>query len=76
MHAKYDGRGNVCGHILKMIDMSNKLKELECPFPEPYVVHYIMMSLPSCFRNFKIKYNSSDKKWTTAELIANLSQEE
>jgi hypothetical protein len=76
MYAKYDGRGNVCGHILKMIDMSNKLKELECPFPEPYVVHYIMMPLPSCFRNFKIKYNSSDKKWTTAELIANLSQEE
>jgi hypothetical protein len=35
-----------------------------------------MMSLPSCFRNFKINYNSSDKRWTTAELIANLSQEE
>jgi hypothetical protein len=22
-------------------DMSNKLKDLECPLPEPYVVHYI-----------------------------------
>jgi hypothetical protein len=76
MQAKYDGRENVCEHILKMIDMSNKLKDLECPLPEPYVVHYIMMSLPSCFRNFKINYNSSDKRWTTAELIANLSQEE
>jgi hypothetical protein len=63
-------------HVLKMIDMSNKLKDLECPLPEPYVIHYIMMSLPSCFGNFKINYNSSDKKWTTAELIANLSQEE
>jgi hypothetical protein len=67
---------NVCEHILKMIDMCNKLKDLECPLPESYVVHYIMMSLPSCFRNFKINYNSSDKEWTTAELIANLSQEE
>jgi hypothetical protein len=76
MQAKYDGRGNVHEHILNMIDMSNKLKDLECPLPKPYVIHYIMMSLPSCFGNFKINYNSSDKKWTTAELIANLSQEE
>jgi hypothetical protein len=63
-------------HVLKMIDMSNKLKNLEYPLSEPYVVHYIMMSLPSCFRNFQINYNSIDKKWTTAELITNLSQEE
>jgi hypothetical protein len=76
MQAMYDGRGNVREHILKMIDMSNKLKDLECPLPEPYVIHYIMMSLPSYFRNFKINYNSSDKKWTTTEPIANLSQEE
>jgi hypothetical protein len=76
MQAKYDGHENVHEHILKMIDMSNKLKDLECSPPEPYMVHYIMMSLPSYFGNFKIKYNSSDKKWTTIELIANLSQEE
>jgi hypothetical protein len=72
MQAKYDGSGNVREHILKMIDMSNKSKDLECPFIEPYVIHYVMMSLPTVFRNFKINYNSSDKKWTTAELIANL----
>jgi hypothetical protein len=76
MQAKYDGCGNVREHVLKMIDMSNKLKNLEYPLSEPYVVHYIMMSLPSCFRNFQINYNSIDKKWTTAELITNLSQEE
>jgi hypothetical protein len=56
-----------------MIDMSNKLKDLECPLPKPYLVHYIMMSLLSCFGNFKINYNSSEKKWTMTELIANLS---
>jgi hypothetical protein len=76
MQAKYDGCGNVCEHVLKMIDMSNKLKDLECPLPQSYVIHYIMMSLPSYFQNFKINYSSSDKKWTMAELIANLSQEE
>jgi hypothetical protein len=62
MQAKYDGCGNVCEHVLKMIDMSNKLKDLECPLPQSYVIHYIMMSLPSYFQNFKINYSSSDKK--------------
>jgi hypothetical protein len=76
MHAKYDGYGSVREHILKMIEMSNKLKDLEMPFPDPYVIHYILLSLPSIFENFKINYNGSDKKWTLAELIAKCSQEE
>jgi hypothetical protein len=49
MHAKYDGRGSVREHILKMIHMSNKLKDLEVPLPDPYVIHYILLSLPSIF---------------------------
>jgi hypothetical protein len=59
-----------------MIDMSNKLKDLKCPLSNPYVIHYVMMSLSPVFGNFKINYNSSDKKWTMTELIAKLSQEE
>jgi hypothetical protein len=76
MHAKYDGCGCVREHILKMIDMSNKLKDLEMPLLEPYVIHYILLSLPLIFENVKINYNGSDKKWTTAELIVKCSQEE
>jgi hypothetical protein len=49
MHAKYDGRGSVCEHILKMIDISNKLKDIDMPLPDPYVIHYILLSLPSIF---------------------------
>jgi hypothetical protein len=49
MHAKYDGRGSVREHILKMIDMSNKLKDLEMPPPDSYVIHYILLSVPSIF---------------------------
>jgi hypothetical protein len=76
MHAKYDGCGSVREHILQMIDVSNKLKDLEMPLPNPYVIHYILLSWPSIFKNFKINYNGSDKKWTMAELIAKCSQEE
>jgi hypothetical protein len=64
MHAKYDAHGSVREHILKMIDMSNKLNDLEMPLPDPYVIHYIFLLLPSNFENFKINYNDSDKKWT------------
>jgi hypothetical protein len=77
MHAKYDnGHGSVQEHILKMIDMSNNLKDLEMPLPDPYVIHYILSSMPSIFENFKINYSDNDKKWTTTELVAKCSQEE
>jgi hypothetical protein len=46
MHAKYDGHGSVREHILKIIDMSNKPKDLEMPLPDPYVIQYILLSLP------------------------------
>jgi hypothetical protein len=76
MNAKYMGQGSVREHIMKLIDTSNKLKDLDIPLPEPYLVHYIMLSLPTVFENFKINYNGSDKKWNLAELIAKCSQEE
>jgi hypothetical protein len=42
--------------------MSNKLKDLEMPLSEPYLVHCIMLSLPMIFDNFNINYNGSNKK--------------
>jgi hypothetical protein len=54
MNAKYMGQGSVREHIMKLIDMSN------------YLVHYIMLSLPTFIDNFKINYNGSVKKWKLA----------
>jgi hypothetical protein len=62
LNAKYTSQGSVRKHIMKFIDMSNKLKDLEMPLPEPYLIHYIMLSLPTIFDNFKINYNGSDNK--------------
>jgi hypothetical protein len=76
MNAKYTGQESVREHIMKLIDMSNKLKDLEMPLSEPYHVHYIILSLSTIFYNFKINYNGSDKKWNLAELIAKYNQEE
>jgi hypothetical protein len=74
MNAKYAGQEGVREHIMKLVDMSNNLKDLEMPLSEPYLVHYIMLSLATVFENFKIKYNGSDKKWNLIELIAKCSQ--
>jgi hypothetical protein len=76
MNDKYDRYKSVSKHILKLIDVSNKLKDLEMPLPELYLVHYIILPLLDIFDNFKINYNGSDKKWSLAELIAKCSQEE
>jgi hypothetical protein len=62
MNAKYTGQENMREHIMKLIDMPNKLKDLEMLLPESYLVHYIMLLLPTIFDNFKINYNESDKK--------------
>jgi hypothetical protein len=67
---------SVSKHILKLTDISNKLKDLKMPLLESYLVHYNMLSLLAIFDNFKINYNGSDKKWSLAELIAKCIQEE
>jgi hypothetical protein len=47
MNAKYTSQGSVREHIMKFIDMSNKLKDLVMPLPEPYLVHFIKYEILS-----------------------------
>jgi hypothetical protein len=46
MNDKYAGQGSASEHIMTFFAMSNKLKDLEMPLPDPYIHHYIMLSLP------------------------------
>jgi hypothetical protein len=64
-NAKYSGQGSVVEHIMELIDMSNKLKDLEMPLPEPYLVHYIMLSLPTVFWQLQDKLQW---EWQEVEL--------
>jgi hypothetical protein len=75
-NVKYMGQGSVREHIMKLIDTSNKLKDLEMPLPKLYLIQYIMLLLRIVFDNFKINYNGSVKKWNLVELIAKCSREE
>jgi hypothetical protein len=40
MNAKYTGQESVREYIMKLIDMSNKLKDLDMSLLEPYLVYY------------------------------------
>jgi hypothetical protein len=45
-------------HILKMSNMSSKLKPMDMGLKNEFIVHLIMSSLPKEFEAFKINYNS------------------
>jgi hypothetical protein len=73
---KYNGQGSVREHILGMIDLWDKLKDLDYLLNDATLLNHVMLLLPSAFEPFKISYNTSDNKWDITTLIAKCSQEE
>ena len=53
-----------------------KLKTLEVEMSETFLVHYILNTLPSAYRPFKISYNTHKDKWSINELLNMCVQEE
>ena len=49
MSAKYNGQGNVREHIMGMVDIRDKLKDLDCPLNDATMLHHVMISLPPVF---------------------------
>nr|XP_034598860.1 uncharacterized protein LOC117859787 [Setaria viridis] len=75
MNTKYDGQGSEREHIMSLVDLRDKLNDMNCPLNDETLLHHIMLSLPSVFEPFKINYNGSDTKWDIPTLIAKCSQE-
>ncbi|XP_062005369.1 uncharacterized protein LOC133722499 [Rosa rugosa] len=73
---KYDGNGSVREHCLKMIDIASKLKTLEVPVADPWLVYLALSSLPPQFSQLVTTYNTQRDKWTINELISICVQEE
>ncbi|KAJ1395515.1 Zinc finger, CCHC-type superfamily [Sesbania bispinosa] len=62
INMKYDGIGGVRQYIVKMVTLANKLKDLECPVADKFLVHHDLYSLP--------------KEWDLNTLISICAQEE
>ncbi|XP_060170600.1 uncharacterized protein LOC132601538 [Lycium barbarum] len=63
-------------HIMEMKDIAAKLKSLEVDIFEPFLVHFILNSLPAEYGPFKISYNKHKNKWSINELLTMCVQEE
>ena len=59
-----------------MSHMANKLKTMDMPLPEPFIVQLVFKSLPKEFAMFHVNYNTFPKNWGIDKLIAMCVQEE
>ena len=60
--SKYKGQGSVREHIMGIVNIRDKLIELDCPHNDATLLHHIMISLLPVFEPFKVSYNASDQK--------------
>lgn len=59
---KLDENKNVREHILKLVETVAKLKDLEVPVDDAFVVHMALNSLPPKFDQLKVSYNTQKEK--------------
>jgi hypothetical protein len=55
---KYSFGSEVREHILKMSNMTSKLKTMDMRLKDELLVHLVMFFLPKEFETFEINYNS------------------
>jgi molybdopterin converting factor small subunit len=72
---KYTG-GGVRDHILRMINITARLKPLDLAIKDGFLIYLIFNSLSKEFETFEVNYNSMNDKWTLEKFIAMCVQEE
>ncbi|XP_021815541.1 uncharacterized protein LOC110758061 [Prunus avium] len=73
---RYDGESSAREYIMKLIDIANKLKDLEVTIYDPFLMHVALNSLPPKFGQLKVSYNTQKENWDLNELISMCVQEE
>ena len=58
---KYKGQGNIREYIMQMSNISSKLKALKLELSDNFLVHLVLLSLPTQFSQFKVSYNCHAK---------------
>jgi hypothetical protein len=71
---KYTG-GGVRDHILRMSNVTARLKPLDLAINDDFLIYLIFNSLPKEFKTFEVNYNSMNDKWALENLIAMCVQE-
>ncbi|XP_024160477.2 uncharacterized protein LOC112167659 [Rosa chinensis] len=74
--SKYDASGSVREHIMKIIQITTRLANLDIVFPDAFIVHLALRNLPATFSPLKTAYFAQKEQWDLNELIAICVQEE
>jgi len=73
---RYKGKGNIREYIMEMFHLTSKLKVLKLELSKDLLVHFILISLPAHFGQFKVSYNTLKDTWSLNELISHFVQKE
>ncbi|XP_078163504.1 uncharacterized protein LOC144558537 [Carex rostrata] len=72
---KYKENRNIREYIMEMSNVVSKLRALKMEISDDFLVHLALISLPSHFGQFKIRYNCPKDKWTINDLISHCVEE-
>ena len=73
---RYKGNGNIREYIMEMSHLASKLRAHKLDLSEDFLVHLVLISLPTQFSQFKVSYNCQNETWSLNELISHCVQEE
>ena len=76
MNMRYDDMKGVREYILKMVHLQTRLKALDIPIPDKFIVHQALNTLPSSFSQIKTAYNTLNQSWGVNDLITKCVAEE
>ena len=63
MNMRYNDIKGVCEYILKMVHLQTRLKALDIPIPDKFIVHQALNTLLFSFSQIKIAYNTLNQSW-------------
>ena len=69
MNMRYNDIKGVCEYILKMVHLQTRLKALDIPIPNKFIIHQALDTLPFSFNQIKTSYNTLNDSWGVNDLI-------
>ncbi|KAM1962832.1 hypothetical protein ACFX16_023077 [Malus domestica] len=69
INAKFDGTGSIREHLLKLVNVSNKLNAMDVAIADQFLVHLALYSLPNEYEQLKVSYNTQKETRDVNKLI-------
>ena len=70
MIERYSGNGGIREHMLRMSNLTSKLKPMDLALKDEFLINLVFASLPKEFDTFVVNYNIQPEKWNMKRLMA------